>query len=81
MPRSGRLRHFFALLVSLLLVLVLLLVLAPAPAATAATAAAAEDAPPAGYDEALARRMIVYSSIAISEPEQVDAWVFPNPRT
>lgn len=32
------------------------------------------------YDEALARRMIVYSSIAISEPEQVDAWAFPNPR-
>lgn len=34
----------------------------------------------AQYDEALARRMIVYSSIAISEPEQVDAWAFPNPR-
>lgn len=72
MPRSGRIMSggsgilCFLLPQQLLLVLVLLL-LSPGRAY--------------GYDEALARRLIVYCSIAISEPEEVDAWTFPNPRT
>lgn len=72
MPRSGRIRGRRPLqspadVVVLPLLLLLLGLLAPATKAHQ-------------YDEALARRMIVYSSIAISEPEQVDSWMFPNPR-
>lgn len=72
MPRSGRIRGRRPLrspadVVVLSLLLLLLGLLTPATKAHQ-------------YDEALARRMIVYSSIAISEPEQVDSWMFPNPR-
>lgn len=67
---GGSLRHGAMCLLSSLL---LLLLRAPASALALMHAS--------GYDEALARRMIVYCSIAISDPEQVDAWTFPNPCT
>lgn len=71
MPRSGRIRtrRRSGSAPSPLLGLGLALMLLVASPAAAA-----------GYDEGLARRMMAYSSIAISEPEQVEAWRFPNPR-